>query len=101
MISQRWALAWTLSLCTPALAQFHASSAPGPYLIPSGAPAASGGGAWPAGAPPAVDTSFIPLAMPVPATATVITSVNLYGLVHTWSGDLHFILVDPFGVKYT
>jgi hypothetical protein len=37
----------------------------------------------------------------VPPTATVITSVNLYGLAHTWSGDLHFILVDPFGAQYT
>lgn len=102
MTSRRWVLACTLCLCAPALAQFHASSAPGPYLIPSGAPGASGGGTWPGVAPPVLSTSLIPLATPVPPIATVITSINLYGLTHTWSGDLHFILVAPGGApKYT
>ena len=101
MISQRMVFALTLCLCRPALAQFHVNSVPGPSLIPAGAPGASGGGVWPGIAPPPADTSIIPLFDPVPPTASMITSVNLYGLVHTWSGDLHIILVDPFGAQYT
>jgi len=35
----------------------------------------------------------------VPANAARITAVVLHGLRHTWSGDAHFILEDPSGVR--
>jgi hypothetical protein len=40
------------------------------------------------------------LAVTVPAGATVLNSVRLNGLTHSWGGDCHIILQDPTGQQY-
>lgn len=46
--------------------------------------------------PPNVFTSSVV----VPSGATRLTSVVLRGLYHPWSGDAHFVLKDPSGVRF-
>ena len=40
------------------------------------------------------------LAVTVPAGATVLNSVKLNGLTHTFGGDVHVVLQDPSGASY-
>jgi len=46
------------------------------------------------------DPLISPLAVTVPSGATVINSVVLHGLTHSWVGDTHVILESPAGVQY-
>ena len=66
------------------------------------------GGAFPgAGAVTGVWNSSLPtaplissLAVVVPAGATVLNSVRLNGLTHTWAGDVQIVLQDPSGALH-
>jgi hypothetical protein len=49
---------------------------------------------------PALPPNAFSSTVTVPAGASRITSVVLRGLRHTWSGDAHFILKDPTGVRF-
>lgn len=55
-----------------------------------------GGGLWPTALPPAPFVSSIT----VPFNVISISRVDLGGLSHTWSGDLHAVLRDPNGTRY-
>jgi hypothetical protein len=65
-------------------------------LIP--ASGTGGGGVWLTTLPPTPFTST--LAVTVPPGATVLNSVKLNGLTHTWGGDMQFVLQDPAGNLY-
>jgi subtilisin-like proprotein convertase family protein len=67
---------------------------------PGGAfpPAGSVTGVWDASLPTGPLVSVLPVVVPV--GATVINSVKLNGLSHTWSGDCHVVLQDPGGSQY-
>ena len=63
-----------------------------------GALVGSGAGTWDSSLPGVAFSSALPVV--VPGGATVINSVKLHGLTHTWSGDTHFVLQSPAGVNY-
>jgi subtilisin-like proprotein convertase family protein len=58
----------------------------------------SGDGAWPGTFPtfPMIGT----LSVTPPGGGTVIHSVKVNGLTHTWLGDMHIVLEDPAGNKF-
>ncbi len=56
-----------------------------------------GGGAWPGTLPPSPFVST--LNVTVPGGATVLNSVRINGLNHTWVGDIHAVLESPAGTK--
>ena len=80
-------------LFSPAAAQCITGGAGGTF---PGAGALTG--VWDSSLPTAPWTST--LAVTVPAGTTVISSVELRGLTHTWSGDTHIVLTSPSGVNY-
>ncbi|MCY3002540.1 MAG: hypothetical protein NTV21_12130, partial [Planctomycetota bacterium] len=57
-----------------------------------------GGGVWLTTLPTTPFTST--LSVTVPSGATVLNSVKLNGLTHTWGGDMQFVLQDPAGNLY-
>jgi subtilisin-like proprotein convertase family protein len=72
-----------------------------PGDLPSDAPSGGtgGGGAYPTTLPPTPMISTLAVAS-VPAGSTCVTEVKLFGLTHTWIGDLQWVLEDPAGVKH-
>jgi subtilisin-like proprotein convertase family protein len=95
--SRLLSLAITLaaSALAPAASAQCISGGAGGFIPASGT---GGGGAWLTTLPASPFTS--PLAVTVPAGATVLNSVKLNGLDHTWGGDLQFVLQDPAGNLY-
>ncbi|MCY3002139.1 MAG: hypothetical protein NTV21_10070 [Planctomycetota bacterium] len=68
---------------------------------PGGAiPAAGtgGGGTFPNTLPGSPFTQS--LAVTIPGGATVLNSVKLNGVTHTWGGDMQFVLENPAGAKF-
>jgi hypothetical protein len=49
---------------------------------------------------PALPPNAFATTVVVPAGASRLTSVVVRGLVHGWSGDAHFILMDPTGMRF-
>jgi hypothetical protein len=49
---------------------------------------------------PSLPPNFLSTTVTVPANASRITSVVIHTLRHTWTGDAHFILKDPSGVRF-
>jgi hypothetical protein len=91
-----------LALC--AHAQYTVSSTTGPFPVPSsGTGGVTPGQSWTVPLlPQTVDLARVPLTPGgVPAAALNIKSVTIYGLTHTWSGDLQIVLQNPSGLKYT
>lgn len=58
-----------------------------------------GGGAWPSTLPPSA--SWFESTAVVPSTWTHFVDVELYGVAHTWIGDLQVVLVAPSGQGFT
>ena len=58
----------------------------------------TGGGTFPTVLPTAPFVST--LAVSVPTGATVLKSLKVNGLTHTWGGDIQFVLENPAGAKF-
>jgi hypothetical protein len=87
-----WAAVASAALCI----QSASAQCTGPFAggaIP--ASGSGGGGAFPGTLPPS--PSVFTAAVTAPGGATVLKSVKLNGLSHTWSGDVQFVLQDPAG----
>jgi len=88
------ALGISIALSTSAAAQCATGGTGG--LVPS---TGTGDGTWPTVLPsaPMIGT----LNVTVPSGATVLNSVKLNGLTHTWVGDLHVVLENPAGTQFS
>ena len=82
------------SLTPNAMAQCVAGGTGG--AVPS---AGTGDGTWPGALP--TSPMIGSLTTVTPSGATVINSVKLNGLSHTWVGDMHIVLAEPGGAKHT
>jgi hypothetical protein len=58
-----------------------------------------GGGVWSATLPPSPMIGALNVAS-IPGGTSVLHSVKLHGLSHTWMGDIQFVLEDPSGGKH-
>lgn len=58
-----------------------------------------GGGSYPTILPTSEFSSTLTVTS-IPPGATAVTEVKLYGLTHTWSADIQFVLTDPAGVSH-
>ena len=58
-----------------------------------------GGGTWATVLPPSPMVGTLNVAA-IPAGTSVLHSVKLHGLTHTWIGDVQFVLEDPSGAKH-
>jgi subtilisin-like proprotein convertase family protein len=87
----------TLGLCFGFNASANAQcvTGGGGGLIPA---TGTGDGTWPGTLPSAPTVST--LAVTVPVGATVLNSVKLNGLTHTWAGDLQVVLQNPAGAQF-
>jgi hypothetical protein len=89
------AVAATAILSSRATAQCVAGGPGGDIPSDLSSGGSGGGGAWPSTLPPTPLVST--LAVTVPGGASVLHSVKLMGLSHTWVGDIHVVLQDPSG----
>ncbi|MCY3000458.1 MAG: proprotein convertase P-domain-containing protein [Planctomycetota bacterium] len=58
-----------------------------------------GGGVYPTTLPANAFSSTLNVAS-IPPGATAVTEVKLFGLTHTWSADVQFVLTTPSGVSH-
>ena len=96
----RRALCLSIAVVASSAALFSSASAQcvtggtGGALAGTGQPA----GVWDTTLPGVAFTGT--LSVVVPGGATVLNSVKLHGVTHTWSGDTHWVLQDPAGINY-
>jgi subtilisin-like proprotein convertase family protein len=96
--SRRLAVTCLAPLALASLAAAQASFSVGGLAATIPAAGTGGGGTWPTSLPPSPMVSYATAS--VPADGCRFTSLDVWGLTHTWVGDLQIVLRSPTGRMY-